>query len=151
MSKTLFAFSAAALAAVSVAAHAQFAKPEDAIRYRQSAYVIMGAQMGKIAAQLKSDKPDLAQIQRSAGIVDFVSQLPGEGYVPGSEKGGNPPTRAKAEIFTDPKVREVGKAMRTEVTKLVEVSKGGDVAAIRKQFQATVDSCNNCHDNYRNK
>jgi cytochrome c556 len=151
MTKTLLSLSAAALAVVSVAAHAQFAKPEDAIRYRQSAYVIMGNQMGRIAAQLKSDKPDLAQIQRSAGIVDFVSQLPGEGYVPGSEKGGNPPTRAKAEIFTDPKVRDVGKAMRTEVTKLVEVSKGGDVAAIRKQFQATVDSCNNCHDNYRNK
>ena len=151
MSKTLFAFSAAALAVVSVAAHAQFAKPEDAIRYRQSAYVIMGAQMGKIAAQLKSDKPDLAQIQRSAGIVDFVSQLPGEGYVPGSEKGGNPPTRAKAEAFTDPKIREVGKAMRTEVIKLVEVSKGGDIAAIRTQFQATAKSCDSCHDNYRNK
>ena len=151
MSKTLFAFSAAALAVVSVAAHAQFAKPEDAIRYRQSAYVIMGAQMGKIAAQLKSDKPDLAQIQRSAGVVDFVSQLPGEGYVPGSEKGGNPPTRAKAEAFTDPKIREVGKAMRTEVIKLVEVSKGGDIAAIRTQFQATAKSCDSCHDNYRNK
>jgi len=151
MSKTLFALSAAALAVVSVAAHAQFAKPEDAIRYRQSAYVIMGAQMGKIAAQLKSDKPDLAQIQRSAGIVDFVSQLPGEGYVPGSEKGGNPPTRAKAEAFTDPKIREVGKAMRTEVIKLVEVSKGGDIAAIRTQFQATAKSCDSCHDNYRNK
>jgi cytochrome c556 len=151
MSKKLFVLSAAALAAVSVAAHAQFAKPEDAIRYRQSAYVLMGNHMGRIAAQLKSDKPDVALIQRSAGIVDFVSQLPGEGYVPGSEKGGNPPTRAKAEIFTDPKVREVGKAMRTEVTKLLEASKGGDVAVIRKQFQATVDSCNNCHDNYRNK
>lgn len=151
MTKTLLSLSVAALAAASLPAQAQFAKPEDAIRYRQSAYVIMGAQMGKIAGQLKADKPDVALIQRSAGIVDFVSQLPGEGYVPGSEKGGNPPTRAKAEIFTDPKVREVGKAMRTEVTKLVEVSKGGDVGAIRKQFQATVDSCNNCHDNYRNK
>lgn len=151
MTKTLLSLSAAALAAVSVSAQAQFAKPEDAIRYRQSAYVIMGNQMGRIAAQLKSDKPDVAIIQRSAGIVDFVSQLPGEGYVPGSEKGGNPPTRAKAEIFTDPKVRDVAKAMRTEVTKLVEVSKGGDVAAMRKQFQATVDSCNDCHDNYRNK
>jgi len=150
MTKTLLSLSVAALAAVSLPAQAQFAKPEDAIRYRQSAYVIMGAQMGKIAGQLKSDKPDLAQIQRSAGIVDFVSQLPGEGYIPGSEKGGNPPTRAKAEIFTDPKVREVGKAMRTEVTKLAEVSKGGDLGAIRRQFQATVDSCNNCHDNSRN-
>ena len=141
----------AVLLAVAVPASAQFSKPEDAIRYRQSAYVIMGAQMGKIAAQLKSDKPDLAQIQRSAGIVDFVSQLPGEGYVPGSEKGGNPPTRAKAEAFTDPKIREVGKAMRTEVIKLVEVSKGGDIAAIRTQFQATAKSCDSCHDNYRNK
>ena len=151
MKKTLISLSVAALAVVSVAAQAQFAKPEDAIRYRQSAYVIMGAQMGRIAAQLKSDKPDLAQIQRSAGIVDFVSQLPGEGYVPGSEKGGNPPTRAKAEAFTDPKIREVGKAMRTEVIKLVEVSKGGDIAAIRTQFQATAKSCDSCHDNYRNK
>lgn len=151
MNKTLLPLSAAALAAASLAAHAQFAKPEDAIRYRQSAYTIMGAQMGKIAAQLKSDKPDVALIQRSAGIVDFVSQLPGEGFVPGSEKGGNPPTRAKPEIFTDPKVRDVGKAMRTEVSKLAEVTKTGDIAAIRTQFQATVKSCDNCHDNYRNK
>ncbi len=143
--------SVAALAAVSLPAQAQFAKPEDAIRYRQSAYVLMNNHMGRIAAQLKADKPDLAVIRRSAGIVDFASQLPGEGFVPGSEKGGNPPTRAKPEVFTDPKVREVGKAMRTEVTKLVEVSKGGDVGAIRKQFQATLDSCNNCHDDYRNK
>ena len=151
MSKTMLSLTAGALALVSAVAQAQFAKPEDAIRYRQSAYVIMGTQMGKIAAQLKSDKPDVAQIQRSAGIVDFVSQLPGEGYVPGSEKGGNPRTRAKPEIFTDPKVREVGTAMRTEVIKLNDVAKGGDIAAIRTQFQATVKTCDNCHDNYRSK
>ena len=141
----------AALLTVAVPAAAQFSKPEDAIRYRQSAYVIMGHQMGKIFTQLKSDKPDIAAIQRSAAIVDFVSQLPGEGYVKGSEKGGNPPTRAKPEIFTDPKVSEIGRAMRQEVVKLVEVSKGGDVGAIRSQFQATVKSCDSCHDNYRNK
>ncbi|HEX5640095.1 MAG TPA: cytochrome c [Burkholderiaceae bacterium] len=141
----------ALLLAVAVPASAQFSKPEDAIRYRQSAYVIMGHNMGKIFAQLKSDKPDVAAIQRSAAIVDFVSQLPGEGYVKGSEKGGTPPTKAKPEVFTDPKVSEVGRAMRQEVTKLVEVSKGGDIGAIRTQFQATVKSCDNCHDNYRNK
>jgi cytochrome c556 len=141
----------AVLLAVAAPASAQFSKPEDAIRYRQSAYVIMGHNMGKIFAQLKSDKPDVAAIQKSVGIVDFVSQLPGEGYIPGSDKGGTPPTRAKPEVFTDPKVREVGRAMRQEVTKLVEVSKTGDVAAIRTQFQATAKSCDNCHDNYRNK
>jgi len=141
----------AVLLAVAVPASAQFSKPEDAIRYRQSAYVLMGNHMGRINAQLKSDKPDVAAIQKSAGIVDFASQLPGEGYVPGSDKGGTPPTRAKPEVFTDPKVRDIGRAMRQEVVKLVEVSKSGDVGAIRTQFQATVKSCDNCHDNYRNK
>jgi cytochrome c556 len=142
---------AAMMLAVAVPASALFSKPDDAIRYRQSAYVLMGNHMGRINAQLKSDKPDVAAIQKSVGIVDFASQLPGEGYVPGSDKGGVPPTRAKPEVFTDPKVREVGRAMRQEVTKLVEVSKGGDIAAIRTQFQATAKSCDNCHDNYRNK
>jgi cytochrome c556 len=151
MTKTLLLLSAAGLAAVTLTAQAQFAKPDDAIRYRQSAYVIMGTQMGNIAAQLKSSKPDVALIQRSAGIVDFVSQLPGEGYIPGSEKGGNPPTRAKPAVFTDPKVSNLGKAMRTEVVKLVDVSKTGDIAAIRTQFQATAKSCDNCHDDFRNK
>jgi len=141
----------AMLLAVAVPASAQFAKPEDGIRYRQSAYVLMGNHMGRINAQLKSDKPDVAAIQKSAGIVDFASQLPGEGYIPGSDKGGTPPTRAKPEVFTDPKVRDVGRAMRAEVVKLVEVSKAGDIAAIRTQFQATAKSCDNCHDDYRNK
>ena len=151
MAKTLLALSAAALAAVSVAAHAQFAKPEDAIRYRQSAYVIMGQQMSNIAAQLKSDKPDLARIQRSASIVEFAFALPGEGYVAGSDKGGNPPTRAKPEIFTSPKVREVAGEARQEIAKLNEAAKGGDLAAIRTQFQATAKACDNCHDNFRSK
>ncbi len=102
----------ALLLAVAVPASAQFSKPEDAIRYRQSAYVLMGNHMGRIFAQLKSDKPDVAAIQKSAAIVDFASQLPGEGYVPGSDKGGTPPTKAKPEVFTDPKVRDVGRAMR---------------------------------------
>jgi cytochrome c556 len=77
--------------------------------------------------------------------------LPGEGYVPGSEKGGNPSTRAKPEAFTDPKVRELGREMRQEVVKLNEVAKTGDMAAIRTQFQATAKTCDNCHDNFRNK
>jgi cytochrome c556 len=149
MSKPLLA--AAALAAVSGAAQAQFAKPEDAIRYRQSAYVIMGQQMSSIAAQLKSDKPDLARIERSAGIVEFVFGLPGEGFVPGSEKGGNPPTRAKPEVFTSPKVREIGREARQEIAKLNETAKKGDLAAIRTQFQATAKACDNCHDDFRNK
>jgi cytochrome c556 len=151
MSKLFFPALVAVAGFVVLPAHAQFSKPDDAIKYRQSAYTIMGAQMSRIFTELKSPKPDAAAIQRSANIVDFVSQLPGEGYVPGSEKGGNPPTRAKPEAFTDPKVRELGREMRQEVVKLNEVAKTGDMAAIRTQFQATAKTCDNCHDNFRNK
>lgn len=149
MKKVLLSLCVVAGFAAAVPVQAQFAKPEDAIRYRQSAYVLMGNHMTRIAAQLRADKPDLAAIQRSVGIIDFASQLPGEAYIPGSDKGGVPPTRARPEVFTDPKVREVGKAMRAEVVKLTEVAKGGDLAAIRTQFGETGKSCKACHDNYR--
>lgn len=61
------------------------------------------------------------------------------------------PTRTKPEVFTDPKVSEIGRQMVQEVAKLNEVARGGDIAAIRTQFQATAKSCDNCQDNFRNK
>lgn len=152
MKKAMSALFAAAAAVVAIPAVAQvqnFSKPEDAIRYRQSAYVLMGNHMNRINLQLKADKPDVAAIQRSAGIIDFASQLPGEGYIPGSETGGTPATRAKPEAFKDPKVRELGKKMREEVIKLNTVAQGGDVKAIRAQFGETGKSCKACHDDFR--
>lgn len=150
MKKVLLSLCAAAGFVAALPAQAQvFAKPEDAIRYRQSAYVLMGNHMGRINAQLKADKPDLAAIQRSAAIIDFASQLPGEGYIAGSESGGTPPTRAKPEIFKDPKVKEIGGKMREEVVKLNAAAKSGDIAAIRAQFGETGKSCKACHDNFR--
>jgi cytochrome c556 len=150
MKKVLLSLCVAAGFVAALPAQAQvFAKPEDAIRYRQSAYVLMGNHMGRINAQLKADKPDLAAIQRSAAIIDFASQLPGEGYIAGSESGGTPPTRAKPEVFKDPKVKEIGMKMREEVVKLNAAAKSGDIAAIRAQFGETGKSCKACHDNYR--
>ena len=150
MKKVLLSLCAAAGFVAALPAQAQvFAKPEDAILYRQSAYVLMGNHMGRINAQLKADKPDLAAIQRSAAIIDFASQLPGEGYIAGSETGGARPTRAKPEVFKDPKVKELGGKMREEVVKLAAAAKGGDIAAIRAQFGETGKSCKACHDNFR--
>lgn len=141
----------AALVAACAPAWAQFNKPEDAIRYRQAAYALMGNHMGRINAQLKQSKPDPSVIQRSAETIQFVAGLPNEAYVAGSETGGNPATRAKPEIFTDPKVREVEWAMRQEVLKLAEASRGGDLGAVRSQFEATAKACSRCHDDYRRK
>ena len=149
MKKIVLSLCTAACCLVAVPAQAQFAKPEDAIRYRQSAYVLMGNHMARINTQLRADKPDLAAIQRSAAIIDFASQLPGEAFIPKSETGGTPPTRARPEIFRDPKVKGLFANMREEVVKLNAAARGGDLAAIRTQFGETGKSCKACHDQFR--
>jgi cytochrome c556 len=131
-------------------AHAQFAKPEDAIKYRQSAMTLIGNHMGGINAQLKSGSPNVQVIQASAALVETLSKLPFEAFIPGSESGGNPPTRAKPELFKDAaKVKSLAEKMQSEVTKLAATAKGGDLNAIRAQFGEVGKACKSCHDDYR--
>lgn len=152
MHKFVAALSLAAAGLAAAPAHAQFAKGEDAIRYRQSVFVIMGAQMGRINAQLKADKPNVASIQSAAAVLASVAPLAGEGFVPGSETGGVPPTKAKPELFLDgPKVAALSKKMNEEVAKLNAAAKGGDVKAIQAAFGSVGQSCKACHDDYRAK
>src|SRR5882724_10650224 len=69
MQKTLCLLAVAgSLVTLAAPAHAQFNKPEDAIRYRQSAFVLMGNHMGRINAQLKSSSPNIQVIQSSAAL-----------------------------------------------------------------------------------
>lgn len=143
-------FAAGTLLALAAPAQAQFAKPQDAIKYRQSAFALIGNHMGRINGQLKSNAPNVAAIQSSAALIETLSKLPFEAFVPGSESGGNPPTRAKSELFKDAaKVKSLAERMQGEVTKLAAVAKGGDINAIRQQFGETGKSCKACHDDYR--
>lgn len=150
MSKTLLSLSVAALAAVSLSAQAQFAKPEDAVKYRQSAYALMGAHMTRINNQLKSGSPDMAAVQSSAALVETLSKLPIDAYPPGSDMVSN--TKAKPEIWKDTaKVKQLNDKMVAEVAKLNATAKGGDAKAIQAQVGAVGQSCKNCHDDYRAK
>src|SRR5579859_886294 len=75
------------------------AKPEDAIKYRQGVYRVIGWNFGPMAAMVKGDRPyDAAAFARHAEIVAYMSKLPLEGFVPGSENGE---TKAKPEIWLD--------------------------------------------------
>jgi len=141
---------AGGLVTLAAPAHAQFNKPEDAIRYRQSAFFLMGNHMGRINAQLKSSSPDIQVIQQSAELVEVMSKLPYVAFVPGSESGGTPPTRAKPEVFKDTdKIKQLAEKLQGEVVKLNTAAKSGDVAAVRAQFGETGKACKACHDDYR--
>jgi cytochrome c556 len=151
MKKTLCLLAVAGgLATLGTPAFAQFNKPEDAIRYRQSAMVLIGNNMGRINGQLKAATPNIQVIQQSAAVVEFASKLPFEAFIPGSETGGTPATRAKPELFKDTdKVKQLSEKMQGEVVKLNAAAKGGDIAAIRAAFGDVGKSCKACHDDYR--
>ena len=131
------------------AAFAQ-AKPEDAIKYRQGVYRVIGWNFGPMAAMVKGDRPyDAAAFARNAEIVAYMSKLPLEGFIPGSESGE---TKAKPEIWLDmDDFKTKLEKMQGEAAKLADVAKGGDFAAIKAQFGETGKACKACHDKFRNK
>jgi cytochrome c556 len=144
---------AAALAGLVTAlpAAAQFAKPEDAIKYRQSVMTVMGTHFGRIGAVVQGKAPyDPKTTTDNANIVMTMSRLPFTAFVDGSDKGGN--TKAKPEIWKEmDKFQAAGKDMQEQVIKLDAAAKSGNLEAIKTAFGDTGKACKACHDNYREK
>jgi hypothetical protein len=65
-------------------ASAQFAKPEDAVKYRQSAMFIMGQHFGRIGAMVNGKAPydAAAAADASAEVVADMAKLPWPGFHP---------------------------------------------------------------------
>ena len=139
---------ASAAVALALPAQAQFAKPEDAIKYRQSALTVMGAHFGRVAGMANGRIPfDAKAAADNAAIAESMSKLPWAGFVPGSEAGT---TKAKPEIWTDnAKFKEAGEKMQGEMVKLVAATKTGNLDTIKTAVGATGGSCKGCHDNFR--
>ena len=149
------AFSSLALAAVvataALPASAQFAKPEDAIKYRQSALSVLGTHFSRLGAMANGKIPfDAKSAQESAEVVAFMSKLPWAGFGPGSEKGA--PNKAKDDIWLEPeKFKEHADKLVAESAKLAAATKTGTLEGMKAAFGATANTCKSCHDAYRNK
>ncbi|MBL8328534.1 MAG: cytochrome c [Rubrivivax sp.] len=147
------AFTALALAAgalTALPAAAQFAKPEDAVKYRKGAYQVMAAHFGRIGAMVNGRVPfDAAAAQANADIVVVMSRLPFTAFMEGtasSEKGG-----PKASVWTErAKFDEGAKKMQDEVVKLQAAARTGSMDNLRSAFGAAAGTCKACHDDYRN-
>ena len=139
---------AAAAVTLCAPASAQFAKPEDAIKYRQSALSVMGTHFGRVAAMANGRIPFNADAAaQNAAIAETLSKLPWAGFVEGSDKGN---TRAKAEIWSDSaKFKTAADAMQAEMTKVAAAARGGNLDAIKAAVGAAGGTCKACHDNFR--
>jgi cytochrome c556 len=140
----------AALALVTaLPAAAQFQKPEDAVKYRTSAFTVMANHFGRIGAMANGKAPfDAAQAQASADIVVMMSKLPYTAFGEGTDKVGN--TRALPEVWSKrADFDTAAKKMQDEVVKLQAATKTGNLDQIKAAFGDAGKSCKGCHDNFR--
>ncbi|MDR7379858.1 cytochrome c556 [Rhodoferax ferrireducens] len=143
-----FVLAASALALAGPAA-AQFAKPEDAIKYRQSVMFVMSQHAGRIGAMVQGRVPFDAKVAtENAEVVAAMAQLPWTAYMPGTDKGGN--TKALPEIWTDAaKFKEHGDKLQADSAKLLAATKTGNLDNVKTAFGAVGGNCKSCHDAFR--
>jgi len=149
--KTLACIAAAALLVVAAApASAQFAKPEDAVKYRKSALTVMGTHFGRLGAMVNGKVPFDAKVAaENADIVAAMSKLPWAAFGEGTDGGD---TKAKAEIWKESaKFKESSDKLVSEATKLAAAVKTGNPDALKTAFSATAGTCKSCHDTFRDK
>jgi cytochrome c556 len=140
----------AAAAALALPAFAQFAKPEDAIKYRKSAMFVMQQNFGRVAAMANGRMPfDAKVVADSAGVAEYMSKLPWPAFSEGTDKGD---TKAKPEIWKEQaKFQEGADKMQSEMGKLAVVAKTGNLDSIKAAVRAVGGSCKSCHDSFKSE
>ncbi len=149
-----FCASAAALVALAAAlpAAAQFAKPEDAIDYRQSVMTVMGTHFGRLGAMVQGKVPFDAKAaagQREHRTRDVHAAVLG---VRARHRHGTATQRPRPTSGrTRPSSRLRARRLQDQAVKLDAAAKTGNLDLIKAAFGDTAKTCKNCHDNFREK
>lgn len=141
---------AAVVTTLAVPASAQFAKPEDAIKYRKNSLFVMQQNFGRVAAMAAGKVPFDAKVAaENAAVAEFMSKLPWAAFAEGTDKGD---TRASADIWKDhAKFNDYADKMQAEMTKLTAAAKSGNLDSVKLAVNATSGTCKTCHDAFRTK
>lgn len=141
-------FAVAVSMALAIPAQAQFAKAEDAVKYRKASFTVMATHFGRLGAMANGRAPyDAKAAADNADLVLTLSKLPWAAFGEGTDKGE---TRAKPEIWKESaKYKEAVDKMQAEIGKLNVAAKAGNVDALKAAFGPAAASCKACHDNFR--
>ena len=150
MKKLLLSLAVIGATFIGASAQAQFAKPEDAIKYRKSEFTLMAAHNGRLGAMAQGRVPfDAKTATENAEIVADIAKLPWAAFVDGTDSGD---TKAKSDIWKDnAKFKDYAGKLQAESVKLVAAAKSGNQDAFKTAFGATAGSCKTCHDDFRAK
>lgn len=132
----------------SVPAAAQFAKTDEAIKYRQSAFFMMGQHLPRLGAMANGKVAFDAKVaQENAEVLLQLSKLPWAAFGEGTEGG-----KSKPAIWEEQeKFKDLAGKFQAQAVKLAEASKTGNLDSLKAAFGDTAASCKACHDSFRNR
>jgi cytochrome c556 len=140
--------------ATSLNASAQQApKPEQLIKWRQSAFQVVAWNIGRIKANVDGQY-NKDEVVKAANTVSAVSNgLLSSLFVAGTETGkGWHETSAKPELFAHTsKAGEYFATFAKEATELANLASTADQARVKEQFGKLGRACKACHDDYKAK
>lgn len=140
------------LLAVQGPAQAQqaFARLNDAVKYRQAAFQVMGTHVQRLGALAKGEAPfDKASAEANALIVELLSKQLAQAFPPGSDMA---PSKAKPEVWQEAaQFKAHSDQLQATSTKLTAAARSGDASAFKTAFNAMAQTCKACHDGYRNR
>lgn len=132
----------------SAPASAQFAKPEDAIKYRQNAMFVKGQHFSRIGAMVSGRVPfDAKMAAENADVVVMLAGLVLPGYPAGTEGG-----RAKPEIWKEQaRFKELAETGQADAVKLAAAARTGKLENLKAAFGPAAETCKACHDAFRSR
>lgn len=125
-------------------------KIEQAIKHRKAAFTLMATYWSRILQTVEGDRPyDANAVIVDAKKVEYLSRLPWEGFVAGSERGD---TKAKDDIWLDEEqFKKLARDLEAKTTNLAKVAELKDPKKLKVAFEQARDVCSACHKEFRKK
>jgi cytochrome c556 len=132
----------------SASALAQFAKPKDAVEYREAGMTLISSHFGRMAPVMRDQQPyDKAAIKANVDTLKMLATLPWAGFA-SNAPGGD----ALPKIWSDAAgFKQQQDKFTGNIAKLSAAADAGDLAQLKVAFGAVGESCKSCHNAYRNQ
>ena len=147
MKKLLSALALAVCALVVTPAHAHFEAPEDAIEYRQAAFVLVSDYFGgRLGPVVRGDvEYDADSVEETVEVLKVLIDIPWVAFAQGTQGGD-----AEDSIWSNKgDFDKKAQASVIAVAELEEAAESGDLNKFKAAFANTAKSCKTCHDSYR--
>lgn len=147
--KTRIVVCAIVVTMVAGIAMAQFAKPEDAVKYRKAVMVLIAQHFKSMGAVVQGKSAFAREtFAADAETVKHLATLPWDAFLePGTDKGDT--TMSSAVFKKKDDFMKSAKAFQESTALLAEAAQGADLNGIKAPFNSVAQNCKACHKPFR--